>query len=184
MKKLLLISLSVFAASAHADDKKFYAGGGIGVWNFKESGYDNLYKLSSVEALAGINVWKMINIEGRVGVGLESSTATAKTEPTNNKATVGLPTEVNLDNYASLYIKPELKNDIAKLYGLVGVTQLNASSSNKSADTALDLSGLSFGAGMGFQLSETAVINLEYLRLVQEGKYRFSGVNLGFNIGF
>ena len=52
----------------------------------------------------GFNVWEMINIEGRLGIGMEGSTETV-----TNKQDGTLPTKLTLDNYASVYVKPELK---------------------------------------------------------------------------
>lgn len=179
MKKLLLVALATFAVAAQAEEDRFYAGGGVGFWNVSQNGHDNLFNVSSIEGLAGINVWRMINIEGRLGAGIEDSGELA-----TNKQDGTLDTEVSLKSYASLYVKPELKNDIAKLYGLLGVTRLDADSTNAKTDRSLSLTGLSFGVGMGFQLSTSSVINIEYRRLVQDSDYRFSGFSVGFDIAF
>jgi opacity protein-like surface antigen len=179
MKKLLLAALSVFACAAQAEER-FYAGGNVAFWNYSQNDSDAKFNVSSLEGIAGYNVWKMINIEGRVGLGLESTTETASF----GNVAEEIPTKFSINNYASLYVKPELENDIAKFYGLLGVTRVDAESENRT--TALDLSvtGLSYGVGMGFFIADSAVVNIEYRSLVQEDDYKFTGFSLGFDISF
>ncbi len=179
MKKLLLAAaLSTFACAASADDR-FYAGGNVAFWNYDEGSQDVKFNVSSVEGVVGFNVWEMINIEGRLGLGMEGSTETV-----TNKQDGTLPTKLNLDNYASIYLKPELKNDIATFYGLLGYTSASASTENENTERDLDLSGFSFGVGMGFYVADNALVNLEYRKLVQDSDYTFDGFSLGFTIGF
>ncbi|MFO1368341.1 MAG: porin family protein [Marinagarivorans sp.] len=187
MKKLLLAAaLSTFACAASADDR-FYAGGNVAFWNYDEGSHDVKFNVSSVEGVVGFNVWEMINIEGRLGVGLEGSTETVEyvTDNTKNPPTTTKgPTKLNLDNYASLYIKPELKNEIATVYALLGYTSASASTENKDFNRDLDISGFSFGLGMGFYVTDDALVNIEYRKLVQDSDYTFDGFSLGFTIGF
>ncbi len=180
MKKLLLLSLSLFAAGAQADTINYYAGGGVGIWNFSESGHKDLFNVSSLEVLGGLTFWNWLSVEGRLGAGVEDSTENKAL----NGASKQIPTKLTLENYATVYIKPELRNEIARLYGLLGYSSASISQEAGGNEVSADISGLSFGAGMGFQLSDAAVINLEYVRLVQDGDYRFAGYNIGFNYQF
>ena len=84
--------------------RPFYAGGNVAFWNYDEGSQDVKFNVSSVEGVVGFNVWEMINIEGRLGIGMEGSTETV-----TNKQDGTLPTKLTLDNYASVYVKPELK---------------------------------------------------------------------------
>jgi opacity protein-like surface antigen len=179
MNKLLLAAaLSTFACAASADDR-FYAGGNLAIWNYTEGSQDVKYNVSSLEGVVGFNVWEYINIEGRLGLGLEGSTETV-TSIQDGK----LPTKLTLDNYASVYIKPELKNDTATFYGLLGYTSANASTENLKTQRDLSVSGLSFGLGMGFFVTDYALVNLEYRNLVQDGDYKFQGYSVGFTLSF
>ena len=179
MKKLLLAAaLSTFACAASADNR-LYAGGNVAFWNYTEGSQDVKYNVSSLEGVVGFNVWEMINVEGRLGLGLEGSTETV-----TSKQDGTLPTKLNLDNYASVYIKPELKNDIATFYGLIGYSSAKASTENSKTERDLSVSGLSYGLGMGFFVAENALVNLEFRKLVQDGDYKFQGLSLGFTMGF
>ncbi|HEY6527169.1 MAG TPA: porin family protein [Cellvibrionaceae bacterium] len=187
MKKLLLAAaLSTFACAASADDR-FYAGGNVAFWNYTEGSQDVEFNVSSVEGVVGFNVWNIINIEGRLGLGLEGSTETVSyitNGATNPPQTATLPTKLTLDNYASIYIKPELKNDVATFYALLGYTSASASTENTNVERDLDISGLSFGLGMGFYVADDVLVNLEYRKLVQDSDFKFDGFSLGFTIGF
>ncbi len=184
MKKLLLAAtLSSLACTAMADDR-FYAGGNIAFWNYTEGKQDVKINVSTLEGVVGFNVWKMINIEGRLGAGLESSTETVSFRDGTDGSTYTLPTELNLDSYASLYIKPEIKNQTATVYALLGVTTADASTENENVERDLSVTGLSYGLGMGFFVTDNALVNLEFRNLVQDSDYKFQGFSLGFTIGF
>lgn len=187
MKKLLLAAaLSTFACAASADDR-FYAGGNVAFWNYDEGGHDVKFNVSSAEGVVGFNVWKMINIEGRLGLGFEGSTETFEyvvDDTTSPPKTKKGGTKLNLDQYASVYVKPELKNEIATFYGLLGYTSASASTENADFERDLDVSGFSFGLGMGFYVTDDALVNIEYRKLVQDSDYTFGGFSLGFTLGF
>lgn len=179
MNKLLLAAaLSTFACAASADDR-FYAGGNLAIWNYTEGKQDVKYNVSSLEGVVGFNVWEYINIEGRLGLGLEGSTETV-----NSIQDGKLPTKLTLDNYASVYLKPELKNDTASVYALLGFSSVSASTENAKTERDLSVSGLSYGLGMGFFVADTAQVTLEYRTLVQDGDYEFQGYSIGFTLGF
>jgi opacity protein-like surface antigen len=186
MKKLLLAAaLSTFACAASADDR-FYAGGNVAFWNYTEGDQDVKYNVSSLEGVVGFNVWNIINIEGRLGLGLEGSTETVSyiVNPATPTVTASRPTKLNLDNYASVYIKPELKNDVATFYALLGVSSVSASTENEDEERDLSVTGLSYGLGMAFYVTESALVNMEFRNLVQDGDYKFQGFSLGFTLGF
>lgn len=183
MKKLLLAAaLSSFACAASADDR-FYAGGNVAFWNYTEGSQDVKYNVSSLEGVVGFNVWKIINVEGRLGVGLEGSTETVSYLD-DKKVLQTLPTKLNLDNYASVYIKPELKNDVATFYALLGVSSVKASTENDKVERDLSVTGLSYGLGMAFYVTESALVNMEFRNLVQDGDYKLQGFSLGFTLDF
>lgn len=186
MKKLLFVALSAFALGAQAEDMHIYAGGGIGFWNVEQNGHDNTFNVGTVEGVIGLNVWKMINVEARAGLGFDSSTERTSEKYYENNVEKGRPadTQVKLDNFVSIYLRPEIKNDVAKLYGLVGYTSIEAESSNQYADRTLSLSGLSYGVGMGFQVNDATAVNIEYRKLAQQDDFTFSGFNIGFDIAF
>lgn len=190
MKKQWLLGVAFLAAGAQAEQFDYYAGAGLGIWNFTEKSHNKVFNVSSLEVQGGLTFWNWLSLEGRLGAGVEGSTELTGYKENGN--TLPQNTELTLDNYASLYVKPELRNDIAKLYALLGFSSVSSSTESTKLDSASTkngsnsntISGLSFGVGMGFQMSEAAVINLEYVRLVQDSGFRYNGYNVGFNYRF
>ena len=146
MKKLMLITLSTFAVGTQAANmKQFYVGGGLGAWNVDGAGIgSSTLNLKSIEGIAGYNIFPWLAIEGRAGTGIESEreitydlgdnvimpVLDSNNEPTDNAIATRLETnaKTNLTYFASLYAKPQIINDKAALYGLIGVTTYDISS--------------------------------------------------------
>jgi hypothetical protein len=143
MKKLIAcVIASVAAASAHAYQPVVYGGAGISAWKLKDTALDDQgqLNLTSLEGHAGIELLPWLAVDGRLGLGVEREKAVFKkylysqSVQTPNAAGVLVNTgeyDLTSTNYdvkgelkyfASLYAKPQLKNDIAILYGLIGVT--------------------------------------------------------------
>jgi opacity protein-like surface antigen len=152
MKKLLLIALTTSMAMGAnaADDKKFYAGGAGSFWRINseitnEAADDTDFNLSALEGSFGYEALPWLALEGRVGVGIERDRADTgftqfvAVEGSTNLAALGqiavVTTELNY--YASFYLKPQIKNDIAIFYGLLGYTTFDV---DLSADQVVNFS--------------------------------------------
>lgn len=205
MKKLLLTALSSLAMGAYAaDDHKFYAGGGLSFWELKNSEQgDGKINLSALEASAGYEALPWLAIEGRVGFGIErdreefstglyNNTLNAETELMDFKQDI-TDAKVELEYYASIYLKPQIKNDTAVLYGLLGYTTYSTTFegytqtymgsytpstgvitdwNRDGAATALPSdsqseSNFSMGLGVGFYFKDRYVFNIEYKNFAQ-----------------
>lgn len=140
MKKLMLAALSSLAMGAYAaDDHKFYAGGGASLWNMDAGlqGREHI-NLATIDGLAGFEVLPWLAIEGRFGLGVERD-RTFTYMDTYAPPAVGegevqtidfmqdtLDMKSTLNYYASFYLKPQIKNDVAAFYALVGISTYDA----------------------------------------------------------
>jgi opacity protein-like surface antigen len=136
MKKLLLIALSTSLAMGAnaADEHKFYAGGGLSLWNVDTGVQGRTHiNLSSIDGLVGYEVLPWLAVEGRVGAGVERDKTETLSDfydfaPVDGSDGVtsfqqdSLILKSELNYYASFYLKPQIKNDIAVFYGLIGFT--------------------------------------------------------------
>lgn len=139
MKKLLLIALSTsMAMGAHAaDTKKFYAGGGVSFWDMKDksAGQGGL-DLTALEGVAGYEILPWLAVEGRAGVGIERESTAFNSglydQVLNADGNTDFKQDITdtkgeLNYYASVYLKPQIKNDTAVIYGLIGVNTYDVS---------------------------------------------------------
>jgi len=130
MKKLMLIALvaassGVQAAEYYTGEDQYYAGANLGTWKYREHPFPDAvspradFNLTTLEGFAGYRFHKYLSVEARLGVGIEADTAVVY--DINNESH-----NVYLDYFASAYLRPELRNETAKFYGLLGVSTLGA----------------------------------------------------------
>src|SRR5690606_40786990 len=118
------------------------------------------------------NAW--LGVDLRVGKGIsagESDTYFVGNDEMNGR----LKREV--DNYYSVYYKPEVINDEAKIYLLIGYTnmdfteQINAADGTRVSRVGGTESGASYGIGVGFIIKKQVNFNIEY-RTIPDGESR------------
>lgn len=179
MKILTVFFLSLLPLCAAADNTQgFYLGGGGGLIRFQdELGTDaslNDVKLNAIELLGGYKYNSALGIEVRVGTDFSKRTTT----------TGGVEREIAIDQYESIYYRPELANSEAKLYGLIGYSQLEYTLSTSTGPTSAvnEVSGLSYGVGIGFTMNPDFNFNIEYRRLVDKTDYEINiaGINIDY----
>ena len=159
MKKCLAILALTLPMVAMAGDNVtggFYAGGGVVVdakLSFEEGGS---YKWVVAEAIGGYKHSPFVGGEARLGYGSKNG----------------------LDIlYSSFYYRAESSNDTAKTYLLLGYSlgQLKFDA-EPGEDGSMNLSGFSYGIGVGFPLSARLNVNLEY-RVILDGNAKYEGVS-------
>ncbi|HEY7773518.1 MAG TPA: outer membrane beta-barrel protein [Marinagarivorans sp.] len=153
---LIALSTSLAMGANAADDKKFYAGGAGSLWKLSDktsSGPD--YNLSGLEAAFGYEALPWLALEVRAGLGVERQREDAGggasyfstiiddpnyIPPGEGEPADGGPEQIEviqvtdidrdvkaeLNYYASFYLKPQIKNDVAVFYGLIGYTTFDA----------------------------------------------------------
>lgn len=221
MKKLLLIALSTSLAMGAnaADEHKFYAGGGLSLWNVDTGVQGRTHiNLSTLDGIVGYEVLPWLAVEGRAGVGIERDKTEAYFDFYNIQPVDGsddlssfqqdsLILKSELNYYASFYLKPQIKNDIAVFYGLIGFTtydsefeiiqqtyegqylindddELVVTSYNPMGDPtygAYSESEVSFsmGVGVGFFFHDRYAVNFEWKNLVQSKPFGDTEGELG-----
>lgn len=190
MKKHLLgviaaLSATTTGAAPFSDNDSFfnndgfYAGAGISRYRYAEPGAGADFHLATLELNGGFWFHPLLSAEMRVGTGLGDQESAAN----------DVLWQVNLDSFASVYWRPEWVNESAKLYGLLGYTQVDIGAEGTTAAGAprtQDLSedGFSFGAGIGFFYDQNLTVNLEWKQLVDADSFEMSGFSAGLDYRF
>lgn len=173
MKKLCVLALSLLALPVLADNNRgFYLGAGVASIKDSQDGVDNLSQIRATEVFGGYKYNDALGIELRLGKGHTIGSSTVYFDASGKLQNGSVEREIG--NYQSIYYKPELANDEAKLYALIGYTDVN--SSGKVTDSSGKLvrssdgsaSGYSYGLGVGFVVNEHFNINLEYKTICEE----------------
>ena len=187
MKKLCVLALSLIALPALADNNNgFYLGlGGSSLKDYQD-GIDNVSRIRAVEVLGGYKYNNALGIELRLGSGKTTGTSTSYVDASGVVQSGSLERE--LGSYQSIYYRPELVNDEAKLYALLGYTHLATTGKTLDSNGALvrsvdtSASGYSYGLGIGFVINEHFNINIEYKNISEEvsNKPNFASVNVDY----
>ncbi len=187
MKKLCIIALSLLALPVLADNNRgFYLGAGAAFIKDSQDGVDDMSQIRAAEFFGGYKYNNALGIELRLGKGQTTGTSNLYFDDKGVLQSGSVEREIG--NYTSLYYKPELVNDEAKLYALIGYTQVKTSGMVKDAagtkvrSTDTSASGFSYGLGVGFVINEHFNINFEYKNLSDEisGKPNLASVNLDY----
>lgn len=175
----LIVFFSAAAAVAAAqDDRGFYVGGNAGVVEFHgDSVFDSDVSDARFRVLELVGGYKFNNALGgevRVGAGLgERDTEVS-----------GVAHELKIDRYESIYYRPELTNEEAKLYALLGYTRVKRSDSTATGDTSDSESGTSYGIGVGWVVDPRSNFNIEFRRLIDKDDYEIDAITVGFDYRF
>jgi len=187
MKKFCVLALSLLALPVLADnDRGFYIGAGGASIDDLEDGVDNLSRIRAVEFFGGYKYNDALGIELRFGNGLKEGTSSNYFDTTGVIQNGNLKREIG--SYESIYYKPELVNEEAKLYALLGYSHVNSSVKITDGSGALvrssegSESGYSYGIGVGFVINEHFNINIEYRNICDEisGKPNLVGLNIDY----
>ena len=149
----LALGLPTVAAAADNLTGVFYAGGGVADVKMRFDGGGSL-GWTTGEIIGGYKHSPFVGGEARLGYGSENG----------------------LDLlYTSFYYRTESSNDTAKTYLLFGYTLGQVMfDGDPGEDDTIDLSGFSYGVGVGFPVSSRLNFNLEY-RMVLDGKAKIDG---------
>ncbi|WP_062061491.1 porin family protein [Cellvibrio sp. OA-2007] len=166
---IMLSSLPVVAMAGDNSVGGFYLGGGVA--NVKvDVQYENTSDMIAEEIVGGYKLNPFVGVEARLGVGMKD----------------------NADLfYGSAYYRTESSNETAKTYLLLGYT-FGVLASDDAIDESVNLSGISYGAGVGFVLTPRLNLNFEYRAiLVGSGDFdmgsrdiELSGVSLNVDYRF
>jgi opacity protein-like surface antigen len=179
MKKAYVFALSLLAVPALADNNRgFYAALGATFINnhdnfeqFDVNSSVSAKNIKAYEISGGYKYNDYLGAEVRYGSG-NSSAKGVQFDASHQNVTGRL--DVDMGSYKSIYYRPEMVNDEAKLYALLGYTQLDLTITNQDAtgkaltSTDTSYSGFSYGIGISYGLSDRTNINLEYKNICKE----------------
>lgn len=180
---LLLLSGFVFADNSRG----FYAGGSAGVVFANDLmiadplDNDKDLVLGALEVMGGYKYNSLLGMDVRIGAGLLDSSL---------RISESAKAEYQVDNYYSVYYRPEIINKFGSWYGLIGYTNLSASietvnnDGDVSATGDFSESGLSYGFGIGWFYDNNVNFHAEVRNLLDKDDVSLTIFNLGFNYRF
>lgn len=187
MKISMAAIFMLFSVVVLADNNQgFYAGAGASVTMFDDEVVD-VDNAHAFELVGGYKYNAWLGVDLRVGKGIsagESDTYFVGSNEMDGR----LKREV--DNYYSVYYKPEVINDEAKLYLLIGYTSMDFSEEIDAADgtrvssVSGSESGASYGIGVGFMINKQVNFNIEYRTLPDEGSHDPAMASANFDYRF
>src|SRR5690554_390964 len=187
MKISMAAIFMMFSVVVLADNNQgFYAGAGASVTMFDDELVD-VDNAHAFELVGGYKYNAWLGVDLRVGKGIsagESDTYFVGSNEMDGR----LKREV--DNYYSVYYKPEVINDEAKLYLLIGYTSMDFSEEIDAADgtrvssVSGSESGASYGIGVGFIINKQVNFNIEYRTLPDEGSHDPAIASANFDYRF
>lgn len=174
--------------SAGEQNNTIFVGAGLSYISSKslaeESTDEDKLGFSTIELVAGYKFNRFLGVDVRYGSGINDRTVDAAETQTVDSF------ELSIDGYQSVYFRPEFSNREAKLYALLGYTQLDLAADAFNADGTLfgsstsSESGSSYGIGAGWFVGDEINVNLEYRMLLDDKDNEFSVVTLGFDYRF
>lgn len=187
MKTVYALALSLLTLPALADNERgFYIGAGVASIDDLQDGIDNVSQIRAIEFFGGYKYNAALGVELRLGNGQTTGTSNHYFDSTGKLQNGTI--ERDIGSYQSIYYKPELVNDEAKLYALLGYTHVNSSGrildaeGNLVSSSDTSASGYSYGLGVGFVINEHYNLNIEYKNICDEisGKPNLASVNIDY----
>lgn len=189
MKVLATIILSALSFGALADNSRgFYVGAGMAEVMYDDDEPD-VSNSRAFELFGGYKYNSALGLEIRAGRGAKSGKGEIFYTDSEDNLEVG-QVERELDSYYSVYYKPELINDEAKLYLLLGYMKADSTETMIGGSGAVmgeeefSESGASYGIGVGFIVTEKINFNVEYRTIPSEGDNEPSIVSANFDYRF
>lgn len=205
MKKLCIAALGLLSLPVLADNNQgFYLGlGGASIKDYQD-GVDNMSRIGAVEVFGGYKYNDALGIEIRMAEAKNKGTSSYSVGVVDAQAPKTIERNItsferSIENYRSIYYKPELVNDTAKLYALLGYSFVKTSGletdtlvksengawvtqSSKESRTSRAASGFSYGLGVGFVMDEHFNINFEYRNICNDisGKPNVISINVDY----
>lgn len=185
MRKILLLTLVLFSATAFASkDKGIYLGGGFNLVSVGiKDPFSNTVDFKSGEILLGYKYNPWLGLEVRGGQSLQDETLELGRQDTSLTRTA----KAKIESYSSVYYRAELANEIAKLYLLLGQSNIETSLKFPLLPTEnrnIKDSGISYGIGFGLWLDERMNLNFEIKTLVKTDSDSFTSGGISADYRF
>lgn len=173
MKKILgaiIVILVCSSINADANEGSKYFGVNITRGEYSEDGISEDFNPVAVIGKLGYCVHKNFAVEGRLGIGLMD----------DDKDINGYDVSLELDSLIGVYGKGFLDvNEKIQIYGLIGLTRAEGTVEASGYSESDDDTGLSFGIGIDFDLSNKTYIGLEYMSYLSKSDFDLSAIAIG-----
>lgn len=187
MKKnvfIALLSLVLSTGAFASKDKGAYLGGSLSLVNVGVvDPFDNEVTFKAGEVILGYKHHKYLGIEVRYGQSLQDEVIAVEDPDTGLDESVA----ATIDSYISYYYRVEWANEIAKVYVLLGQSQVETSL--EFDETGVPIveasdSGFSYGVGFGLWLDERMNLNFEFKNLVDTANDSFTAGTISADYRF
>ncbi|MBB5022260.1 outer membrane beta-barrel protein [Desulfurispira natronophila] len=187
-----LLCAGSIASGYELSEGSRYFGGQFAMLDYDISGANESYEPTALVARMGLFVQDNVAIEGRIGTGLSSD----KKYYTYNDADEEVAVE--LDSLLGLFVIAHMPLEgTGSFYGALGLSRVRTSVeeddywySNYFGDmhfndtyTVSD-TGLSYGVGFEWHMSDVSALNIEYMMYVNESDYSVAALSVGASFGF
>lgn len=170
MNRLTLALVAAIAASAGHAMEKPYVGIDYQIQTYSVKTVD--INPEAVRLRLGTDVNRYIGVEAQIGVGTAADTLT----------TGGVSYDVKTDSYYALFLKPQISiGDSGSLYGLVGGSYVDVSSSGGKGSQQGFTSEFAFGAGVDVAVHKGIRIGVEFTQYLEDLSAVSAGIRIPLN---
>ena len=167
------LGLAAVAGAAHAEG--FYVGGLLTRATVSVDGFTE-FKPVVIGAKLGLPINKYFAVETRLGLGASGAESALVLNQNIN---------LKLDSFVGTYGKAILPlTDAASVYGLVGYTRGDITASGPGGTFTGTESGVSFGIGADYAITDGASVGIEWARLFNVNGSKFEGLSVGASFKF
>ncbi len=170
---LAALLAGLLSVSAVADD--LYIGVGYMEAEFKKSGVRGKAKPDALFVRGGYAINEFVSVEARYGTGISDDGVRVN----------GNRVKVDLEHMFGAYVRAGLPTAVdLEPYVMLGVTRAEfdgRSGPNRVSDTRTDVS---YGFGLDYRFTRQISAGLEYMRYIDRGCCKFTGLSLGVNYHF
>lgn len=175
MKRILLGIALLLPSASFAQG---YAGIDLFNWTYDEDGFTD-FSGTGLRLRAGVSVNDYLSVEAHLASG--GSDEKFVTIPNCCSGEV----ELELDHIISLMLRPQLPvNDRFNVYGLIGFSQGELTLSGGGGSISDDDSGLSFGAGAEFAVTDRVWLGADYVNYLSDSDYDATAFSVGGRVEF
>jgi len=193
LRSVFFLALALVSANTLADNNRgFFAGGNLNYLQANDllpnNATEEKLNLSAIELMGGYKYNPWLGVDVRLGFGLTDG----ETELMSD-ADVPVATGSNtysMDSYQSIYYRPEILNETARFYGLIGYSSVTTKTDmyniddEKTGSEELSTSGVSLGFGAGWFIDEHLNFNIELKSLANADKTSINAVTAGIDYRF
>jgi hypothetical protein len=164
-----------FAAAGAAHAEGFYAGGLLTRASVSIDGISDI-KAVAIGAKLGLPLNKYFAVETRLGIGASGA---------ESVSFLNQSVDIKLDSFVGTYGKAILPlADAASVYGLLGYTRGEITASGPGGTFVGSESGVSFGIGADYAITDGASLGIEWARLFSVNGSKLEGLTVGASFKF